>query len=148
MSHHDCQAYYLRTGDSWTKIDYAQKAEHWMKPLVKGQETGLVEIPASWYLDDLPPMMFIKDAHNSHGFVNPRDIEDLWRDQFDYCYREYDEFIFPITIHPDVSGRPQVLLMHERYLIQPIPFRFPLVPAQRTTTRTCYITKSGRAFGN
>ena len=22
--------------------------------------TGLVEIPASWYLDDLPPMMFIK----------------------------------------------------------------------------------------
>lgn len=85
-----------------------------MKPLVKGQETGLVEIPASWYLDDLPPMMFIKAASNSHGFVNPRDIEDLWRDQFDYLYREYDEFIFPITIHPDVSGRPQVLLMHER----------------------------------
>jgi hypothetical protein len=85
-----------------------------MKPLVKGQETGLVEIPASWYLDDLPPMMFIKAAANSHGFVNPRDIEDLWRDQFDYLYREYDEFIFPITIHPDVSGRPQVLLMHER----------------------------------
>ncbi|CAI4212413.1 unnamed protein product [Parascedosporium putredinis] len=116
MSHHDCQAYYLRTGDSWTNIDYTQKAEQWMKPLVKGQETGLVEIPASWYLDDLPPMMFIKDAPNSHGFVNPRDIEDLWRDQFDYCYREYDEFIFPITVHPDVSGRPQVLLMHERLM--------------------------------
>lgn len=33
-----------------------------MKPLVKGQETGLVEIPASWYIDDLPPMMFIKNA--------------------------------------------------------------------------------------
>jgi hypothetical protein len=114
MSHHDCQAYYLRTGDSWTNIDYTKKAEEWMKPLVKGQETGLVEIPANWYLDDLPPMMFIKSAPNSHGFVNPRDIEDLWRDQFDYYYREYDEFIFPITVHPDVSGRPQVLLMHER----------------------------------
>ncbi|KAK8090269.1 hypothetical protein PG997_005230 [Apiospora hydei] len=116
MSHHDCQAYYLRTGDTWTNIDYKQKAETWMKPLVKGQETGLVEIPASWYIDDLPPMMFIKGAANSHGFVNPRDIEDLWRDQFDYFYREYDEFIFPITIHPDVSGRPQVLLMHERLI--------------------------------
>lgn len=48
--------------------------------------------------------MFIKNAPNSHGFVNPRDIEDIWRDHFDYFYREYDEFIFPITIHPDVSA--------------------------------------------
>ncbi len=50
MNHHDCQAYYLRTGDEWTKIDYTQKAETWMKPLVKGKETGMVEIPANWYL--------------------------------------------------------------------------------------------------
>ncbi|MCH7606397.1 MAG: polysaccharide deacetylase, partial [Chloroflexi bacterium] len=69
---------------------------------------------ASWYLDDLPPMMFIKKSPNSHGFVNPRDIEQMWRDQFDYVFREYDEAVFPITIHPDVSGRPQVLLMLER----------------------------------
>lgn len=39
-------------------------------------------------------MMFIKASANSHGFVNARDIEDLWRDHFDYFYREYDEFIF------------------------------------------------------
>jgi hypothetical protein len=51
MSHHDCQPYYLRTGDSWTKIDYEKKAKDWMKPLVAGQQTGLVEIPANWYLD-------------------------------------------------------------------------------------------------
>ena len=25
-----------------------------MKPLEKGPDTGLVEIPANWYLDDLP----------------------------------------------------------------------------------------------
>ncbi|EMR66403.1 putative polysaccharide deacetylase family protein [Eutypa lata UCREL1] len=116
MSHHDCQAYWLRTGDSWTKIDYSKKAEEWMKPLVKGKETGLVEIPGSWYIDDLPPMMFMKNSANSHGWVNPRDVEDIWRDHFDYFYREYDEFIFPMTIHPDVSGRPHVLLMHERII--------------------------------
>jgi len=116
MSHHDCQPYYLRTGDSWTKIDYEKKADEWMKPLVAGQDTGLVEIPANWYLDDLPPHMFIKAAPNSHGFVNARDTEDLWRDHFDYFYREYDEFIFPISIHPDVSGRPHLLLMHERLI--------------------------------
>lgn len=94
MSHHDCQPYYLRTGDSWTKIDYKKKAEEWMKPLVAGQQTGLIEIPANWYLDDLPPHMFMKSAPNSHGFVNARDTEDLWRDHFDYFYREHDEFIF------------------------------------------------------
>ena len=116
MSHEDCQAYYLRTGERWTKIDYKEKAETWMKPLEHGPQTGLVEIPSNWYIDDLPPMMFIKKAPNSHGFVNPRDVEDIWRDHFDYFYREYDEFIFPITIHPDVSGRPHVLLMHERYV--------------------------------
>jgi peptidoglycan/xylan/chitin deacetylase (PgdA/CDA1 family) len=38
------------------------------------------------------------------------------QDHFDYFYREYDDFIFPMTIHPDVSGRPHVLLMHERLI--------------------------------
>ncbi|KAJ7883136.1 polysaccharide deacetylase [Mycena leptocephala] len=82
MSHHDCQMYWLRTGDD----------------------------------DDLPPMMFIKSAANSHGWVNPRDVEALWMDHFDYFYREYDEFVFPMTIHPDVSGRPHALLMQERII--------------------------------
>jgi peptidoglycan/xylan/chitin deacetylase (PgdA/CDA1 family) len=87
-----------------------------MKPLVRGQETDLIEIPANWYLDDLPPMMFIKKSPNSHGFVNPRDLEQMWRDQFDWVYRECDYAVFTMTIHPDVSGRPQVLLMHERMI--------------------------------
>ncbi|KAH7184888.1 uncharacterized protein B0J16DRAFT_362532 [Fusarium flagelliforme] len=97
MSHDDCYMYWLRTNDSWTKIDYTQKAE------------------------TLPPMMFVKKSPNSHGWVNPRDVEELWRDHFDYFYREYaddpDEIcVFPITVHPDVSGRPHVLLMHERLI--------------------------------
>lgn len=114
--HRDHEPYYVRVGDSWTPIDYDKPASEWMKPLVRGEETDLVEIPASWYLDDLPPMMFIKSSPNSHGFVNPRDVEEIWRDQFDWVYREYDNAIFPITLHPDVSGRPQVLLMLERLI--------------------------------
>ena len=105
LMHHDFLPYYVRVGDSWTKIDYAKRAEEWMVPLQRGEETDLIEIPASWYLDDLPPMMFIKTAPNSHGFVNPRDIEQLWMDQFDWVYREYDYAVFTMTIHPDVSGR-------------------------------------------
>ena len=114
LMHQDFQPYYVRVGDSWTKIDYSKKPQSWMKPLVRGHETDLIEIPASWHLDDLPPMMFIKKAPNSHGFVSPYAIEEMWRDQFDWVYREYDYAVFPMTIHPDVSGRPHVLMMLER----------------------------------
>ena len=116
LMHNDFSPYRVRVGDTWTKIDYSAKPEDWMKPLVRGKETDLIEIPANWYLDDLPPMMFIKKSPNSHGFVNPRDIEQMWRDQFDWVYRNMDYAVFPITIHPDVSGRPQVLLMLERLI--------------------------------
>ena len=116
LMHNDFSPYYVRVGDKWTKIDYSKEAKDWMKPLVRGEETDLVEIPANWYLDDLPPMMFIKKSPNSFGFVSPRDIEQMWIDQFDWVYRENDYAVFTMTIHPDVSGRPQVLLMHERII--------------------------------
>jgi len=114
LMHKDFEPYYVRVGDKWTLIDYSKKPEEWMKPLQRGTETDLIEIPGSWYLDDLPPMMFIKKAPNSHGFVNPRHLEEMWRDQFDWVYREMDYAVFTFTIHPDVAGRPQVLLMLER----------------------------------
>lgn len=114
LMHQDFTPHYVRVGDSWTKIDYTKNAADWMKPLVRGEETDLIEIPASWYLDDLPPMMFMKAAPNSHGFVSPRHLEEMWRDQFDWVYREMDYAVFTMTIHPDVSGRPQVLMMLER----------------------------------
>lgn len=116
LMHNDFHPYYVRVGDSWKKIDYSQHPSEWMRPLQRGKETDLIEIPASWYLDDLPPMMFIKKAPNSHGFVNPRHLEEIWRDQFDWVYREHDYAVFTMTIHPDVAGRPQVLLMLERLI--------------------------------
>jgi peptidoglycan/xylan/chitin deacetylase (PgdA/CDA1 family) len=116
QGYHDFLPFYARVGDSWTKVDYSQPAESWMRPLQRGREVDLVEIAANWYLDDLPPMMFIKQSPNSHGFVNPRELEQMWRDEFDWVYREMDYAVFPLTIHPDVSGRPQVLLMLERLL--------------------------------
>ena len=116
LMHRDFEPYYVRAGDKWTKVNYKKPASSWMKPLVRGKETHLVEIPANWYLDDFPPMMFIKKSPNSHGFVNPRDVEQMWMDQFDWVYREYDYAVFTMTIHPDVSGKPQVLLAHERII--------------------------------
>jgi len=116
QGYRDFQPFYARVGDQWNVIDYAKTAQEWMRPMTHGQEIDLVEIGANWYVDDLPPMMFMKKVPNSHGFVNPRDIEQMWRDQFDWVYRELDYAVFACTIHPDVSGRPQVLLMLERLI--------------------------------
>ena len=115
QNYHDFLPFYARVGDRWTKPDYSKPAATWMRPLERGRQVDIVEFCGNWYMDDLPPMMFIKQSPNSHGFVNPRDIEQMWRDQFDWVYREMDYAVFPITLHPDVSGRPQVLLMLERF---------------------------------
>lgn len=116
QGYRDFQPFYARVGDEWNVIDYTASAKDWMKPLKHGYEIDLVDIAANWYVDDLPPMMFMKKVPNSHGFVSPRDIEQMWKDQFDWVYREMDYAVFAFTIHPDVSGRPQVLMMLERLI--------------------------------
>jgi peptidoglycan/xylan/chitin deacetylase (PgdA/CDA1 family) len=116
QGYRDFQPFYARVGDSWTVIDYSKRAEEWMKPMAHGKEIDLVEIGANWCVDDLPPMLFMKKVPNSHGFVNPRDVGQMWQDQFDWVYREMDYGVFPMTIHPDVSGRPHVILMLERLI--------------------------------
>jgi peptidoglycan/xylan/chitin deacetylase (PgdA/CDA1 family) len=116
QNYNDFVPFYARVGDRWTNIDYGQRAAAWMKPLERGREIDLVEFCGNWYLDDLPPMMFIKQSPNSHGFVNPRHLEEIWNDQFDWVLREMESAVFPVTLHPDVSGRPQVLLMLERLI--------------------------------
>ncbi|MEW5620802.1 polysaccharide deacetylase [Pseudomonas putida] len=112
----DYHPYYLRQGDSWTKIDYSGSAEEWMKPWQPGKIVDLVEIPASWHLDDAPPTMFVKAMTNSHGWVTGRQLGEIWQEQFDWVYRNHDYAIFPITIHPDSAGKPHVLMMLERLI--------------------------------
>jgi len=114
LMHRDFEPYYLRQGDRWTPIDYSQPAATWMKPVQRGTPTALLEIPASWELDDMEALMYIKSFANSQGYVGARNLEQQWRDHFDFVYREYEFAVFPMTIHPDVSGKAQAILMHER----------------------------------
>ena len=60
--------------------------------------------------------MFIKNMQNSHGWVHPSVVEDLWKDHFDYFYENYENFCLPVTIHPDVCGHPHALKMLERWV--------------------------------
>jgi len=110
----DYHPYYLRVEDRWNKIDYSGSAKDWMNPWVAGRTVDLVEIPSSWHLDDAPPTMFVKAMTNSHGWITGRELEEIWKDQFDWVYRSFDYAILPICIHPDAAGKPHVLMMMER----------------------------------
>ncbi|KUJ07078.1 glucose 1-dehydrogenase [Mollisia scopiformis] len=113
--HHDSQMYYAPSGsESWVETNVEKEASTWMTPMTALKPSSIVEVPANWHLDDWPPFQLSLKQASTHGYVDTRVVEQLWKDQFDYLYREYDSFIFPMSIHPQVSGKPQVKLMHER----------------------------------
>ncbi|RDW72223.1 glucose 1-dehydrogenase [Coleophoma crateriformis] len=113
--HHDSQMYYAPSGsETWVETNLTREASAWMVPMTSLKPSSVVEVPASWHLDDWPPFQLSLKQASTHGFVDTRVVEQLWKDQFDFLYREYDNFIFPMSIHPQVSGKPQIVLMHER----------------------------------
>ncbi|THW27582.1 glucose 1-dehydrogenase [Aureobasidium pullulans] len=115
--HHDLQPYFAPDGrHSWVETDVKKEASSWMKPMTKIKPSGIVEIPANWHVDDWPPLQPMPGRAGTHGFISTYELEKLWLEQFDYAYEEYDTFIFPMSIHPQVSGKPHVIKMHERII--------------------------------
>ncbi|KAK4575319.1 hypothetical protein LTR86_001173 [Recurvomyces mirabilis] len=116
--HHDVQIYWAPDPlkSEWRETNHKNSAESWMVPMTAWQPSKVVEIPSNWHLDDWPPLQPIPGRPGTHGFVDAHVVERLWMEQFDFAYREYDTFIFPMSIHPQVSGKPHVILMHERII--------------------------------
>ena len=113
--HHDCQLYRVPYPSLVSETDHRQPAAHWMTPMSTITPSSIIEVPANWHLDDWPAFQ-PKPALGSAGFVDPHHVERFWREHFEFCYREHDSFVFPLSIHPQVSGKPQVMLMHERLI--------------------------------
>ena len=65
--------------------------------LQNGRPTGIVEIPVEWILDDAP-------LFNPQGerYSSPRDVAQVWIDEFDKAYEEGTMFV--LTMHPHISG--------------------------------------------
>lgn len=65
--------------------------------LQNGKPTGLVEIPVEWINDDAP-LFDVRGAN----YMNPRDVAQVWIDEFDRAYEERTMYV--LTMHPHVSG--------------------------------------------
>ena len=112
---HDCQPYYVSDHYEYLTTDYSKEAETWMQPMKDLKPSTIVEIPADWHKDDWPAL----NPHlgkPAHGYVDTYVIEKQWLEAFDYYYEHYDSFIFPMSIHPQVSGKGFVMKMHERII--------------------------------
>ena len=78
--------------------------------LSKGQDTGLVELPVEWILDDWP--YFQLNWPNHISLRNAEDVYSIWKDEFDVAYEEGTLFL--LTMHPQVIGHRYRIKMVER----------------------------------
>lgn len=125
LSHHDSKPYYLPALPPIKPPTYepSASAKDWMHPVPQAgppTEKTLVEIPANWYTEDMTPLQYLPRVENSHGYVDVRVIENMWKDKFEWIRGEVDEMeknevmVFPLVLHPDTSGMAHVIGMIER----------------------------------
>lgn len=76
-----------------------------------GTPTGLVEIPVDWIRDDAP--YFSMDRFgSSRPYTRPRDVLEIWRDEFDEAHRAGS--VFQLTMHPHIIGhRSRLVILRE-----------------------------------
>jgi peptidoglycan/xylan/chitin deacetylase (PgdA/CDA1 family) len=103
----DFEPHWCRTGDV-IQLD---------GPYLFGVEVDLVEMPVSWILDDFPHFEFVSLATKLYpGLSAPSKVEEIWRGEFDYMYRDVPGGVYTLTMHPQVIGRGHRLLMLERLI--------------------------------
>lgn len=77
--------------------------------LSDGKPTGIVELPASWILDDAPHL-----AVPGGVLPSPELLFQVYKDEFDVAYQE--RTLFVLTMHPMISGRRSRLMYVEKLI--------------------------------
>ncbi len=80
-----------------------------------GETLPLVEMPIDWSLDDYP-YFGLRWTTNLVGLRTPSQVEEVWREEFDWMRGHIDGGVFTLTMHPQVIGRGARLAMLERLL--------------------------------
>lgn len=83
-------------------------------PYQRGEPTDIVEIPPNWQRDDFPPLEFVWGGN--WGFAPADATFGRWRDQFDWMYENVDGGVYVLTMHPQVSGRSELIMRHEQLI--------------------------------
>ena len=68
-----------------------------------GEPTGMIELPVEWIMDDAPVL-----NPRGSGYTNPREVLQVWKDEFDVAYEEGTLFLphhAPPLHRPPVADR-------------------------------------------
>ena len=77
----------------------------------QGKDTGLVELPVEWILDDWP--LFQISWPTKHvALRNAEDVYSIWKDEYDGAYEEGTLYL--LTLHPQVIGHRYRMAMLDR----------------------------------
>lgn len=96
MMAHDYMPYYARDRD--------QILEH---QVIFGAETGLIELPISWSLDDFPHFEYFRGG----GLQIAGQVLGNWLGDFDFMCSDTSWGVLTYTFHPFVIGRGHRMLM-------------------------------------
>lgn len=115
--------------------DYSKSASTWMVPTSVPEQPksgstdaqeALVEIPSSWYTEDMTPLGFYPYTPNTQGYVSVDTVEKIWLDRWDWlweneCWTDTGPgvgygSVYPIIWHPESAGRSHVIGMIDRFL--------------------------------
>lgn len=81
--------------------------------MANGKDTGLIELPVEWILDDWP--LFQISWPSKHvALRNAEDVYSIWKDEFDGAYEEGSIYI--LTMHPQVIGHRYRMAMLDRLI--------------------------------
>ena len=80
---------------------------------IDGRETGLIEIPVSWTLDDAPYFLY-SPRLVGRIITDPNHVYSIWEQEYSAFYEE--GLCFVLTMHPQIIGRPARILMLERLI--------------------------------
>ncbi len=79
----------------------------------EGEDTGLIELPVEWILDDWP--LFQISWPSPHvALRNAEDVYSIWKDEFDGAYKERGMYI--LTMHPQVIGHRYRIAMLDKLI--------------------------------
>jgi peptidoglycan-N-acetylglucosamine deacetylase len=79
-----------------------------------GEDSGLIEMPISWSLDDYPHFEFVRTGSAILPGLQPaRAVMQSWLDEFRYMKKSVDWGVLTYTMHPFVIGRGYRMLALE-----------------------------------
>lgn len=138
LNAHDSMPYLLPSPfpqDTPLVPDYEKSANTWMVPTAvpktpapgtPAAEASLVEIPGSWYTEDMTPLGFYPYSESTQGYVSVEVVEKMWWDRFEWLWEnecwldEGDQpgfgSIYPLIWHPESAGRAHIVGMIDKFV--------------------------------